>query len=160
MMQEFEFTANTLEGERKTIIAGLATVVTCVLVTWLLFGSLLKVARPWLWLLVVAPTAVVFSGVVRRMQRQYLGAFCLRLNGHHLTVVFPDQTVIDLGSVKNVQLERFDDDDKRAQLAICGSKDCVNISMRSGTHWNGRSTKKDFLEINKAAIAIEQALQL
>ncbi|MEE0435298.1 MAG: hypothetical protein UDB11_07825 [Peptococcaceae bacterium] len=158
MIQEFEFTANTPEGERKTIIVGLLTVVACVLVTWLLFGSVLHVVRPWLWVLVVVPSAIVFSGVVRRLQKQYLGLFRLRLDGHHLTVVFPDQTVVDLGSVKDVQLEPFEDNDKRARLTVCGSKDCVCISMRTGTHWNGRSTKRDFMEINKATIAITQAL--
>lgn len=158
-MQEFHFVANTAEGERRASIAGFVVAVVSVALCWLIFDWLLGLARPWLWLAVVLPAAVATSLVIRRLERRTLGMYDLRLNRRHLTIVCPDQTVIDLGEVQRFSLDRFNDDDKRARLDVQGSKDSVSLSMRTGAAWNGRSTKKDFIEIGKAAMAMEEALR-
>ena len=128
-LQEFHFVANTQEGERHVNIAFAASAIVSMIVCWIVFDGLLGVPSPWLWLLIVVPAVVVTSFAVRYVEKQTMGMYALRLNRRHLTIVCPDQTVIDLGEV-----------------------------LRSGAAWNGRSTKKDFIEIGKAAMAIEEAL--
>lgn len=103
------------------------------------------------------PLAVERGDEVRGLQEFHFVANTQE-GERHLTIVCPDQTVIDLGEVLRFGFDRFADDDKRARLSIDGSKDSICLSMRSGAAWNGRSTKKDFIEIGKAAMAIEEAL--
>ena len=157
-LQEFHFVANTQEGERHVNIAFAVSAIVSMIVCWIVFDGLLGVPSPWLWLLIVVPAVVVTSFAVRYVEKQTMGMYALRLNRRHLTIVCPDQTVIDLGEVLRFGFDRFADDDKRARLSIDGSKDSICLSMRSGAAWNGRSTKKDFIEIGKAAMAIEEAL--
>ena len=82
----------------------------------------------------------------------------LRLEGRHLTIVCPDQTVIDLGEVQHLQVDRHDSDNKCADIAIAGSKDQVKLRLRNAASWKGSSKAGDFRVMNKAAAAIEEAL--
>ena len=157
-MKEFQFVANTPEGEKRTGIAIFAVAFFCVLACWLLFDFLLSVPRPWLWLVIVAPSAVAVSLTARRMQQQTLGLYTLRLDGRHLTIICPNQTILDLGEVQHLDFDAPADDNKRADLALSGSKDQLHLRLRSAAAWNGQSTAKDFATGRKAAAAIEQAL--
>lgn len=160
-MQEFQLTANTPEGEWRTTIAGGATLVGVLLIMFLIFTVLLPDLLPnrvLLWAVIVVPALIAFSVVVRRTQHQVMGDYLLRLDGRHLTIVCPDQTVIDLGEVQHVLLDRHDNDNKCADFAIAGSKDQVKLRLRSATSWKGRSKSEDFRTLGKAAAAIEEAL--
>ena len=161
IMQEFQFTANTPEGEWRTTIAGGATLVGVLLLMFLIFDVLLPgllTNRIVLWAVIVVPALVAFSVVVRRTQHQSLGDYTLRLEGRHLTIVCPDQTVIDLGEVQHLQVDRHDSDNKCADIAIAGSKDQVKLRLRNAASWKGSSKAGDFRVMNKAAAAIEEAL--
>ena len=161
LLQEFQFTANTPDGERATTIAGGAALVGVMLLMFLVFDVLfvgLLPNRVLLWIIIVVPGLVAFSVVVRRMQKRTLGAYSLRLDGRHLTVVCPNMTVFDLGEVQRVVLDRQSSDNKCADLAIAGSKDQIKLRLRTATAWNGKSKEKDFIQLSKAAQAIQDAL--
>ena len=114
-MQEFQFTANTPSGERATAIAGGATLVGVMLLMFVIFDLLLPdllPSRALFWVVVVVPAIVAFSIVVRRMQHSTLGEYTLRLDGRHLTVICPNQTVIDLGEVQRTAIDRHKGDGK------------------------------------------------
>lgn len=160
-MQEFQFTANTPGGERATAIAGGVTLVGVMLLMFVIFDLLLPnllPSRVLFWLVVVVPAFVAFSVVVRRMQQRTMGEYTLRLNGRHLTVICPNQTVIDLGEVQRTILDRHGNDGKCADFSIHGSKDQVCLRLRNATEWNGKSKERDFRALAKAAAAIEEAL--
>ena len=146
-MQEFQFTANTPSGERATAIAGGATLVGVMLLMFVIFDLLLPdllPSRALFWVVVVVPAIVAFSIVVRRMQHSTLGEYTLRLDGRHLTVICPNQTVIDLGEVQRTAIDRHKGDGKCADFAIAGSKD--QRSFTSTAH-KGDSACTNYLPI-------------
>ena len=160
-MQEFQFTANTPSGERATAIAGGATLVGVMLLMFVIFDLLLPdllPSRALFWVVVVVPAIVAFSIVVRRMQHSPLGEYTLRLDGRHLPVICPNQTVIALGEVQRTAIDRHKGDGKCADFAIAGSKDQIRLRVRNATEWNGQSKERDFRNLAKAAAAIEDAL--
>lgn len=162
-MQEFQFTANTPEGEWRATIAGGATLVGVLLLMFLIVDVLLPDLLPnrmLRWAAIVVPALVAFSVVVRRTQHQSMGNYTLRLDGKHVTLICPDQTVIDLGEVQHIQVERHDDHNKCVDFALAGSKDQIKLRLRNATSWKGRSKAGDFRTVNKAVAAIEEALVL
>ena len=153
-MQEFQFTANTPSGERATAIAGGATLVGVMLLMFVIFDLLLPdllPSRALFWVVVVVPAIVAFSIVVRRMQHSTLGEYTLRLDGRHLTVICPNQTVIDLGEVQRTAIDRHKGDGKCADIAAASvlAKVTRDRYMRK---------ERDFRNLAKAAAAIEDAL--
>ena len=141
-MREFQFTANTPSGERATAIAGGATLVGVMRFNVRHFRS--AVARSF-------AESCAFSGrrrcagdrgiFDRRGEHAAfdLGEYTLRLDGRHLTVICPNQTVIDLGEVQRTAIDRHKGDGKCADFAIAGSKDQIRLRLRNATEWNGQS---------------------
>lgn len=159
-MQEFQFTANTPAGERGTAVASGAALVGVMLAMFVIFAWLLPnllPSRVLFWVVVVVPAFVVFSVVARRMQKRTMGEYILRLDGRHLTVICPNQIVLDLGEVQRTSMNRHSNG-KCADFAIAGSKDQIKLRLRNATLWNGKSKERDFRTLAKAASAIEDAL--
>lgn len=160
-MNDYQFVASTVDGEKKTSLLGaVALLAPAALLLLLLKGLLpnLITNQGLLWLVVVVPSLVIFSAVMRLMQKHYVGTFTIRLEGKHVTLVSPNHNVMDLGQVVKVSLN-YSIDYKRADLHIVGSKDEAMIRLRSAATWNGKSQARDFNVADKAVADINAALE-
>lgn len=159
-MREYQFTASTIESEKRTVLFGtialLAPAALMLLIFKVVFVGLIN-NNALLWLVVVVPSVVCFSLLMQFMQKHAIGVFALRLEGRHITMIHPDQTVIDLGEVQRVSLA-YSADYKRADLLLMGSKDEERLRLRSTATWNGRSSAKDFREVDRAVADIQGVL--
>ncbi len=157
-MSEYQFVATTVESETKASLLGAAALVVPAVLLLVIFKGLLPITNQGLlWLLVVAPALICFSMVMRFLQKHDVGVFTIRLDGRHITVVHPDRTVTDLGEVQRIALD-YTADYKRADFSLWGSKDEEKLRLRSAATWNGRSSAKDFTELDKAAADINAVL--
>lgn len=160
-MNDYQFVASTVDGEKKTSLLGAAALFVPAAILLLLLKGLLPnliTNQALLWLVVVVPSLVSFSTVMRVLQKHYVGVFTIRVEGKHVTLVHPDHSVMDLGQVTKATLT-YSIDYKRADLLLMGTKDKALIRLRSAATWNGKSQAKDFATVDKAVADMNAALQ-
>lgn len=114
--------------------------------------------RALLCLVVVVPSFICFSAVMRFLQKYYVGVFTIRMEGTYVTLVQPDYGVMDVGQITKVTLNHSVDY-KRADLLLVGTKDEDLLRLRSAAIWNGKSQAKEFATDDKAVAEMNAALK-
>lgn len=159
-MNDYQFVASTVDGEKKTSLLGACALFAPAAVLLILLKGIfpnLITNQALLWLVVVVPSFICFSAVMRFLQKHYVGVFTIRMEGKHVTLVQPDHGVMDLGQITKAALNHSVDY-KRADLLLVGTKDEALLRLRSAATWNGKSQAKDFATVDKAVADINAAL--